>query len=190
MRIVQIIQEIYKYGSSQFVKELYREILNREPDDKELNNYIEALKKGVKKETILSSFFRSNELFSKLNTSVCNDQHVDLSKKGTIFTRLQLIIQRNRDPFIEEVFQELLNRKPNKKDYSFPLLSRIRSNKDKIDLVIFITKSREFTSLIKFNNKNAARKPHNIKEKITADMVLKKIISHYRKDKKYEKDNR
>ncbi|GLB62108.1 DUF4214 domain-containing protein [Cytobacillus sp. NCCP-133] len=183
MRIVQILQEIYKYGSSQFVKELYREILNREPDDKGLNNYIEALKKGVKKETILSSFFRSNELFSKLNKSVSNVQHVDLSKKGTIFTRLQLILQRDGDAFIEEFFQEFLNRKPNKKDYSFPLLLRIRSNKDKINVVIFFTKSREFTSLIKFKNKNAVRKPHNITEKITANMVLNKIESHYRKDK-------
>ncbi len=185
-----MLQEIYKNGNSQYVKELYREILNREPDDKGLNNYIEALKKGVKKETILSSFFKSNELLNKLNKSLCNDQHVDLSKKRTIFTRLQLILQRDGDPFIEEVFQELLNRKPNKKEYSTPFLSGIRSNKDKINVVIRITKSREFTSLIKFNNKNAARKPHNIKEKITADMVLKKIISHYRKDKKYEQDNR
>lgn len=173
---------MYSKENSQFVKELYREILNREYDQQGFQDHVEKLKKGTEKEVILSSFFKSKELIVKLNNSFRNPLYEKKNNNSTIFGRLHQIMKKKGKHFLDGVFLELLNRKPNKKEYYSFSYSAKGSNKDKRDIVIHIITSREFNSKIKINNRNLTLKSQNIAEKVTAEMVIKKLKTHFRRD--------
>lgn len=69
-KIIHIIDLLaYGYNNKQFIKELYRNILEREPDSEGYNLYLNLLRAGKTKEYLLYSFIKSPEA-QKINIEI------------------------------------------------------------------------------------------------------------------------
>ncbi len=74
------VNDLLRLDGEQFIKEIYKNILLREPDAAGLDNYLKLIKKGVSKETILHTIATSAEASGK-HAMVAGLESLDLGWK-------------------------------------------------------------------------------------------------------------
>ncbi|EJW16609.1 hypothetical protein PAV_5c01910 [Paenibacillus alvei DSM 29] len=62
MNIIQTLHQMFRLEEEAFVSELYRQVLNREPDLSGLSHFVGLLRAGHTKLTIMIQFMKSKEL--------------------------------------------------------------------------------------------------------------------------------
>jgi len=108
-RIVQILYRILRLDGAEFITELYRQLLNREPDLGGLHHHVYLLKRRVPKLTIISAIIQSEEaeqVYRQMpNTPV-------ESNRSTVARIISQYILASNLHFVHALFYELVGRNP------------------------------------------------------------------------------
>jgi glycosyltransferase involved in cell wall biosynthesis len=130
-KIGKTLFDLMKLNNEQFLHQLYKELLNREPDQYGFEQHLRNLSRGVKKITIISNFLLSEEAKSIYTNPKTNDFH-----HHTILNKLAKILKLNNKNFIFKVYEELLNREPSAFDLELNLY-KLNNGTSKIHLFVY-----------------------------------------------------
>lgn len=103
MRIVQLLHHAYHLNDRDFIKELYRQLLNREADDQEVDHYSGVLSTGYSKRDLIIHFFNSDEAMTLFNKRWSG-------QSDTVAGKLQYMLILNPDTFVTFLYLEMLCR--------------------------------------------------------------------------------
>jgi GT2 family glycosyltransferase len=107
MSIVQRLRKILQKDDEEFISELYKELLNREPDmEGFVHFYVNLLSSGTPKTEVIKEILSSEEAHALL----ASPQFPDIPR--TVMQRLQKIFQKEGHEFVAALYRELLNREP------------------------------------------------------------------------------
>jgi GT2 family glycosyltransferase/glycosyltransferase involved in cell wall biosynthesis len=143
MNICHILRRIYQREGQEFVAELYRELLNREPNHGELLLHVNMLSTGHSKISIVSQILSSQEAHDIL---ISPSPPLPTGAEKIIHI-LYRALRTGGQEFVAEMYRQLLGRNP---DAGGLRLHRnlVASNISKIDIVKYILSSQEANSLL------------------------------------------
>lgn len=107
LNIIQTLHQMFRLEEEAFVSELYRQMLNREPDYPGLSHFIALLRAGHTKMTIVTHFLKSKELKQTFAGEVVNGM-ADPSFR--IFHRIYSLLTVDPNEFPHELYREMLCR--------------------------------------------------------------------------------
>lgn len=138
MKIIHGLQNIFNLDDYPFVIELYRQLLNRAPDESGFYTYLNALQYTTKFQ--VAAFFWESDEFKKLVTDTYQLLTPDLSaKKQTLIEKTKGIFNLEGREYIIKLYQEILNRTPSEEE----LLYYLNSEDTKFEIMLNFFKSAE-----------------------------------------------
>ncbi|MBD2860879.1 DUF4214 domain-containing protein [Paenibacillus oceani] len=147
MSITRKLHKIVCLDEQPFLAELYRSLLNREPDEPGLANHARALRQGVSKHQLLVSFLISDEALSLYEQPppANKDDH-----SAMVYRELQRLFNRRADSFVSHLYRDVLCREPDRDSYNSYLESLAKGRRKSSVFKRFVT-SAEFESLIRMD---------------------------------------
>lgn len=142
--ISDILLLIIQKDNHEFIFALYRELLNREPDEEGFQYMLNQLLIGKPKISVIMQVLKSKEatdLYSQLINGPSHNSHSPFCE------RLLNILTHDNENFVKSVFQEILNRrvKANELGYYMSLLNK---NQSKLVIIKNVVFSKELTNLL------------------------------------------
>ena len=147
MNIARMLHRIVQLDEQAFVAELYRSLLNREPDDKGMAHHIRAVRQGTPKHQLLIAFLTSDEALALYEQPA--SKHKD-NDSAMVYRELQRLFDRRSDSFVSHLYREVLCREPDPDSYTGYLDALGRGRKKSSVFKRFVT-SAEFESLIRMD---------------------------------------
>lgn len=147
MSITRKLHKIVSLDEQPFLEELYRSLLNREPDEQGLAHHSRALRQGTSKHQLLVAFLTSDEaltLYEQPPQTIRDDQ------SPKVYRELQRLFDRRADSFVNHLYREVLCREPDGDSYNGYLKSLGRGRRKSSVFKRFVT-SAEFESLIRMD---------------------------------------
>ncbi|EIJ81323.1 glycosyltransferase [Bacillus methanolicus PB1] len=141
-KIYETVSDLIKLNNKDFLYALYKEILNREPDQYGFERHMYNLSKGISKITLLSKVLLSEE--AKLLFS--NTYFIQINNH-TILSKIATMLSYNNKEFISASYEEFLNRKPSLSELELYNL-KLTDENSKILLLVSIINSTEFKELM------------------------------------------
>lgn len=161
MRLMQILHKLFQLEGYELITELYRELLNREPDAEGLYHHAGQLASGVSKISIMEGMLSSAEARQLYDRR--SPWPVDSNKPTAANLLHHLFAMGNKD-YAYRLYAELLCREPDHAGYASHL-SALRAGMSKMSLFLAILKSEECMALL--------RAPHG---RIIAEKVLRHFL--------------
>ncbi|WP_248930817.1 DUF4214 domain-containing protein [Paenibacillus hamazuiensis] len=149
---MQIMHKMHQKNGADFVTELFRQLLDREPDEGGLNYYMYLLQSGMSKHQMMIDIMQSHEaflLYHRPAGPVTDPFH-------TAARKLRYVLTLPPEEFVEAMFAELLCRKP---DFSGcgSFLQLLRQGITPFQAWMEVMRSEEFSMLLGTNRTNFAR---------------------------------
>ncbi|OPA80201.1 hypothetical protein BVG16_05515 [Paenibacillus selenitireducens] len=108
-RIVQILYRLVRLEGVEFISELYRQLLNREPDLPGLQHHVSLLSRHTSKISIINSFLQSDEAESTYKQMQYNPLDYNRSTIARMISQFYLASHLH---FVHALYNELLGRNP------------------------------------------------------------------------------
>lgn len=130
---------------SEFVNELYKEFLNREPDEEGFHKHVHALTNGVPKLELIHHFLESPEATHLFHQSVQSHEQA----QETIANILRRLFQLESRTFVTELYREILFREPDPEGLrAWVDASRsVESRKNVVSNILFSVESRKLLGI-------------------------------------------
>ncbi len=144
-----IAQRLYKalqMDGQDFVKAMYAEILNREPDPEGLANHIKTLRSGTSKLTIAVGMMQSHEAASLFQHPI-SARSKDLNSISEIVRQMFAL---KPEPFVRQLYGELFSRKADAAGFQ-NFMNKLQAGHSRHSILIEMLLSREFASLMALN---------------------------------------
>jgi hypothetical protein len=130
-----------------FLEELYRSLLNREPDEQGLAHHSLALRQGTSKHQLLIAFLISDEALALYEQPPPKNKD---DQSSMMYRELQRLFDRRADSFVSHLYREVLCREPDRDSYNGYLESLGRGRRRSSVFKRFVT-SAEFESLMRMD---------------------------------------
>ncbi|PES65558.1 glycosyl transferase [Bacillus cereus] len=147
--IIELLHQIWTLNHEDFVWELYRQILHREPDEKGFFHFFTALTKGVAKKQILIAILTSREAIGLYSQKVPPSLPPNASK--TISSLIHSFFLSNALHFIHALYNEFLARNPIKTEVQ-QLSACLKTKQSRIEIIKKILKTNEFQQILTDDN--------------------------------------
>ncbi|MBJ8055334.1 DUF4214 domain-containing protein [Bacillus cereus] len=147
--IIELLHPIWTLNHEDFVWELYRQILHREPDEKGFFHFFTALAKGVAKKQILIAILTSREAIGLYSQKVPPSLPPNASK--TISSLTHSFFLSNALHFIHALYNEFLARNPIKTEVQ-QLSACLKTKQSRIEIIKKILKTNEFQQILTDDN--------------------------------------
>lgn len=108
-RIVQILNRILRLEGAEFISELYRQLLNREPDPQGLHYHVSLLTRKVSKMSLITTFMQSEEAERVYRQVLYNPIEYN---RNTVARIISLFYLASNLYFVHALYNELLGRNP------------------------------------------------------------------------------
>lgn len=153
MKMAQVVHRCFQYHSHAFVSELYRQLLNREPDANGLAHFTKLLNTGTSRKKVFATILESSEAMNLFL------QHPNTTTEDTsIFVeKARELLSMPHEAFVKKLYEEVLCREPD----SAGVASHLSSLKQGIapySLFKFFFTCDEFKSLIRMERRLFAKK--------------------------------
>ncbi|PEA56124.1 glycosyl transferase [Bacillus pseudomycoides] len=143
--IIKLLHQIWTLNHEDFVWELYRQILHREPDEKGFFHFFTALAKGVAKKQILIAILTSREAIGLYSQKVPPSLPPNASK--TISSLIHSFFLSNALHFIHALYNEFLARNPIKTEVQ-QLSVCLKTKQSRIKIIKKILTTNEFQKIL------------------------------------------
>jgi hypothetical protein len=150
MRIAHLLHHACQKEDKRFVRDLYRQLLNREPTEEEMEPHVTALKSGVSRTDLMIRFILSEEA-----KNVYFGQPPD--DAPTVANKLKRIVSLEPERLVHELYVELLCRDPDPEGYEDHVNS-LRQGAHPLDIVQSFMTSPEWSDLMRADRNSIARK--------------------------------
>ncbi|MFC3767217.1 DUF4214 domain-containing protein [Paenibacillus sp. GCM10012303] len=147
MSITRKLHRIVSLDEQPFLEELYRSLLNREPDEQGLAHHSLALRQGTSKHQLLIAFLTSDEALALYEQPPPKNKD---DQSSMMYRELQRLFDRRADSFVSHLYREVLCREPDRDSYNGYLESLGRGRRRSSIFKRFVT-SAEFESLMRMD---------------------------------------
>lgn len=146
MRIVQMLHKLFHIGSdTQFIEQMFWELLHRQPDPEEIRNHTAGLRHGKISRVKL---FETVVLSEEAAGGVSRFQQSNLIYEApTIGSLLHGLLCQDNAPFVKGLYRELLCREPDQESLACHL-SALASGHSRLDLFCQFIASEECARLL------------------------------------------
>jgi hypothetical protein len=154
LTITHQLHKIIHLDDQTFVTELYRRLLEREPDEGGYSNHVRMLQKGTPRHRLLISFLQSDEavgLYSQSTPSIRSEA------SPTVCSSFRSVFAKKPELFVQCLYQELLCREPDPASYR-GYVEDLRKGADKANVYIRFINSSEFEGLVRLDKYAFARR--------------------------------
>ncbi|WP_051957394.1 DUF4214 domain-containing protein [Bacillus sp. UNC322MFChir4.1] len=143
--IIELLRQIWALNHEDFVWELYRQILHREPDEKGFFHFYTTLAKGVAKKQILVAILTSREAIGLYSQKAPPSPPPNASK--TISSFIHSFFLSNALHFIHALYNEFLARNPIKTEVQ-QLSVCLKTKQSRIEIIKKILTTNEFQKVL------------------------------------------
>ena len=150
MRIAHLLHHACQKEDKRFVRDLYRQLLNREPSEDEIRTHVGALRSGVSRTDLMIRFILSEEAKDVYFSQPPDDA-------PTAANKLKRIVSLKPEQLVHELYVELLCRDPDPEGYEAHVNS-LRQGTHPLNVVQSFMTSREWSELMRANRNSIARK--------------------------------
>jgi glycosyltransferase involved in cell wall biosynthesis len=164
LKIIQILYPIYRLGNKDFIKELYRQILHRHPDDQGTYHHLQLLGNGHSKVDVICGILQSPEATHLYEKSLSTGQSPKTVTITTIIHRAYLASDLH---FVLMLYNDFLHRLPHTHEQDL-YLYYIKKGVTRRQLLTIFMESEECRSLL-----DSSRLPVN--EVIPPGKVIQKV---------------
>jgi len=146
-KVTEILYQVLQLEDEDFIWELYRQLLHREPDQQGFNYFVNQVLKGTDKISIMGDIMQSPEAKILYSQNLNNPSGDNFQTFTKIVSKL---LYFNDLDFIEAVYKEFLCRKPQKKEISLflPIIKKLKKENHKVSFIINIMSSDEHKQLL------------------------------------------
>lgn len=103
--IIEWFREVFKLDTEPFLWEMYRQVLQREPDNEGFDAHIKRLEQGTAKAVLAASLFQSEEAARVLSSGISGDSNTAAHVIQSIYPATDL-------DFIHAIYVQFLHREP------------------------------------------------------------------------------
>lgn len=144
MNIAAKLHKIVSLDNHLFLPEMYRRVLNREPDEEGLSQHSRQLAKGRPKHRIMIDFLQSDEALEWFSAPTSLER---TEQEAPVYAMIQRVFARKPEPFVHSLYRELLCREPDQPAYS-GYVERLHRGSSKASVFKQFVTSGEFESLL------------------------------------------
>jgi hypothetical protein len=145
LTIAQRIHKMLQLDGHEFIKAVYPELLNRQPDPDGLNHHVHALRSGTSKLQTMAGIVQSHEAASLYQNALSGSVEA-----RTIANRLQQLYAQKTDSFVHHLYKEILCREPDPGGAQ-AFIHRIQHGHSRQAVIAELLVSHEFKTLMSLN---------------------------------------
>jgi len=140
MRIASFLHQACQMEPIEFIKEIYRQLLNRVPDDEEISNGLNLLAEGRTKPELIHLIMTGEEAIALYNRKSVKDASPVVSKLG-------YLLDTDPETFVPLLYAEFLCRFAEDAEYD-ELLYFLRQGTPRISAIRSLLGSEEWSQLL------------------------------------------
>lgn len=154
MNIAGKLHKIVQLEDRAFVSEMYRRVLDREPDEEGMAHRLRQLGKGTPKHRVLIEALQTDEALGLFAHSVTTGQD---DKNGKASQAIRRVLTMKHEPFVHSLYRELLCREPDQPAYA-GYVDALNRGRPKSAVFARFVSSSEFESLLGLDKYAFARR--------------------------------
>jgi GT2 family glycosyltransferase/glycosyltransferase involved in cell wall biosynthesis len=189
LEIINVLIEIFQQDDKKFIFALYREMLNRQPRQGELDYYLNKISTGTSKMTVLEDILKSHEIFLLYNrpqkTSV-------IDRRNTVTNTLRRIFNLDSIHFVKELYRQLLCREADRNgfkdhvsflirektmDGKFTVFKNILMSEEALNLLLSSQNVKDVPNILNGEFKPLAIQNKNIQKTVNNISINSSVLS-------------